>query len=143
MGVMATDWIAENGRAMAYPEEVPAEATEFAFVVDGRNVRVREIGGRRIASSVLAGTDKVRTVVYLAGLAVGRMMKDEATLAWDEEEHALVLWQELSDGRGKMTADGGMVGKLEEFLDVLDWWMARVEGAEPAMMAPSEFIIRP
>lgn len=137
MSAKTTDWIAEIGKAIAYPEEVPAGATEFTFVIDGRGVRVCESGKRRIASCVLAGAGKAQAVAYLAGLAAGRMMKDDATLAWDADEHALVLWQDV--GMDNRT----IVGRLEDFLNALDWWMGRTEGGETAMMMPSEFIIRP
>ena len=111
---------------------------------------VAEEADRRIRLSYVLADDEA-LLPTLAAYAAGRMLKEDATLAYGEVAVAAdrssgrqaFIWQDApadSDAHG-------MVRLFETFMDSCDWWRARVDalrGAEPVSApASEEMMIRP
>ena len=122
---------------IAYPEPVPEGATRFQLRVDGGDVTVRLVGRRLVLSRVIDREDN--DLSQLAIFAAGRILKEEAVLAWDERASVCILWQDVSDN-----ADGAeLTHFFEAFMDSCDWWLARaVELNAPPVHFP-DIGIRP
>ena len=81
-------------KAIEYPEET--SGSEITLLVDGGDVRVREEGGRIVLERVLCRPeDDSGALARFAGFAAGRLLKEEATLAWDPNREAAILWQDV------------------------------------------------
>lgn len=131
------DCVTRLARAIGYPEELPSEGS-VVLKVDGADFLAREDGGRLVLSCVLAESPDAETVERLAGYAVGRMLKEEATLAWDPAGSALILWQAVS-----ATASEALLRRFfEVFATSADWWFARARDGEMISAIP-EMVIRP
>lgn len=128
-----------------YPEAVPSGALSFPFAVDDGEVTARETGGRLVLSRVLwraaEATDALsaRLPVDLAGFAAGRILREEAVLAWDPKEEAVILWQDVSAS----LPDDKLRRFFEVFLTSCDWWMDRVRGASEEEPHFPEMMIMP
>ena len=117
---------------------------DYTFAVDDFEVRAQETGGRlRLTASVFTpardGEDEGR-LAELAGYVPGRILKEEAVLAWDPDAESAILWQEYP-----ATAEADDLRRFfEVFTASFEWWRDRAsavqEEAEPLM---PEFVIRP
>jgi len=132
-------------KIIEYPETVPAGATSFSFAVDDGEVTARETGGRLLLSRVLwrasEATDALsaRLPVDLAGFAAGRILREEAVLAWDPKEESVILWQDASAA----LPDEKLRRFFEVFLTSCDWWFDRVRGASEEEPHFPEMMIMP
>lgn len=142
---MVEGLIARLAKAIGYPQEVPAEAESFDFLVDGEviNVSCSAAGVRALPSATEGALLVFQTVLTedeevagrLTMYAAGRLMKETAVLAWDPEKRAAILWE-----RVKRSGEGEERRAFESFCESADWWRERVkeEGREvrgaPAMM---------
>ena len=126
-------------RAIGYPaEELPAGGGAVSLKVDGREIRVREAAGRLVLSCVVVSEPDDETVVRFAGYAAGRMLKEEAVLAWEPSQSALILWQDVP-----AASDDGVLRRFfEVFATSADWWFARALNDEAVSRIP-EMMIRP
>ena len=124
------------GELIGYPERVPEGALSFGFVVDGETVEARQSGG---ALLLVWRFPEKAPVQRLAELAPGRILREEAVLAWDAPSRRAILWQISAKGAD----DRSLVATFQEFLDSRDWWMRAVE----ELMAPkptlADLVIRP
>ena len=95
------------------------------------------VGRRLVLSRVIDREDN--DLSQLAIFAAGRILKEEAVLAWDERASVCILWQDVSDN-----ADGAeLTHFFEAFMDSCDWWLARaVELNAPPVHFP-DIVIRP
>ena len=104
--------------------------------VDGVEVSAAVAGDRLVLSQRL--TDEADKLPALAGYAAGRMLREEAVLAYGDG--AAFLWQDAPAGAGERT----LVRLFESFMDSCDWWRARVDASraegEPKF---SDMTIRP
>lgn len=124
--------------AIAYPEEIPADVRAFTFLVDGRDVEAVEDENRLRLTWHLPPMREEGDLARLAGYATGRMLKEEAVLAWDPSADAAILWQDVP-----VTADGALLRRFfEVFLMSCDWWAARVADAATVAQVP-EMVILP
>ena len=131
-------------QAIGYPDEVTSGCKDYTFAVDDFEVRAQETGGRlRLTASVFTpardGEDEGR-LAELAGYVPGRILKEEAVLAWDPDAESAILWQEYP-----ATAEADDLRRFfEVFTASFEWWRDRAsavqEEAEPLM---PEFVIRP
>ena len=133
---MAKTAIERMAEAIGYPDRM-SEGTLLATLrVDGAEVTAAVTGERLVLSQRL--TDDADKLPLLAGYAAGRMLREEAVLAYGDG--AAFLWQDVSARAG----DQALVRLFESFMDSFDWWRARVE--TPRMEEKSEFpemMIRP
>ena len=125
-------------RAIDYPEAVPSGAMESSFLVDGGALTAREDGGRLVLRRTLAQDPDEETLARLAGYAAGRILREEATLAWDPDGQALILWQEVPAN----VSDDLLRRVFEVFAASCDWWLARLTDA-PAVARVPEMMILP
>jgi len=121
---------------IGYPEKIPDTDGPFTLRVDGKEVLVEESAGRIVLSHVLTDADSM--IPTLAAYAAGRMLREEATLAFGR--HSTFLWQDAP-----VDADDRILLKLfETFADSCDWWRARVdERGKTDAVEISEAVIRP
>ncbi len=135
---MATS-IARLARAIAYPDGVGDAAVSHVFRVDGAEMVAEEREGRLILRRNLAPDGGgPADLVALAGYAAGRLLKEEAVLAWDPEAEMPFLWQEISAD----APDDRLCRFFEVFATSVDWWAARLNDAVGISQIP-EMMIRP
>ena len=97
-------------------------------------------GLNQTADELLASIDRnEKDLPQLAAYAAGRILKEEAVLAWDERLSACIIWQELED-----KADSAQLTHFfEEFTHSCDWWVVRAgELNAPPVVFP-DIVIRP
>ena len=122
--------------AIEYPERVPNAGGPFTLRVDGKEVFVEESAGRIVLSHVLTEDDSM--IPALAAYAAGRMLREDATLAYGRD--SVFLWQDAPADAG----DRILVRLFETFADSCDWWRARVdERGNADTVEISEAVIRP
>ncbi len=133
---MAKTAIERLAEAIGYPDRVPEGSLFATLRVDGAEVSVAVTGDRLVLSQRL--TDANDKLPALAGYAAGRMLREEAVLAYGDG--AAFLWQDASAG----ASEQALVRLFESFMDSCDWWRARVESpkAEGGAEFP-EMMIRP
>ena len=123
--------------AIAYPDSVPDGATAVTLRVDGSDVLLRILGKRLVISRVIDRDEN--DLPQLTAYAVGRILKEEAVLAWDERLSACVLWQELSED-----ANSEQLTKFfEDFMHSCDWWVDRAEELNAPPTVFPDIVIRP
>ena len=122
--------------AIGYPERIPNTDAPFTLRVDGRGVLVEVSAGRIVLSIVL--TEDESMIPALAAYAAGRMLREEATLAFGNGN--VFLWQDAPADAD----DRALVRLFESFTDSCDWWLARVEErGKGEAVEISESVIRP
>lgn len=124
-------------KAIAYPDPVPEGAAAFQLRVDGGRVAARLMGSRLVLSRGITRAED--DLPKLAGYAAGRLLKEEAVLAWDETAAECILWQECP-----ANASGAqLVRFFENFMTSCDWWLARVADMQAPPVLSPELVIMP
>ena len=122
--------------AIGYPERIPNTDAPFTLRVDGREVLVEMSAGRIVLSVAL--TEDESMIPALAAYAAGRILREEATLAFGNGN--VFLWQDAPADAD----DRALVRLFESFSDSCDWWLARVEErGKGEAVEISESVIRP
>lgn len=122
--------------AIEYPERMPNADGPFTLRVDGKEMLVEESAGRIVLSHVLTEDDSLFPT--LAAYAAGRMLREDATLAYGRQ--SAFLWQDASADADNRT----LVRLFETFADSCDWWRARLdERGKVGSVEISEAVIRP
>lgn len=140
--------------AIGYPERMSSDSAPFALRVDGVEVFAEEMNGRLVLSYVLSDDEGI--LPTLAVYASGRMLREDATLAYGDVPGASSRQAARSSGRQAFIwqdapADSdshGMLRLFETFMDSCDWWRDRVDalrggGESTSAPAPEEMMIRP
>ena len=123
-------------QAVGYPsDEISSDAGATVLTVDGRRIRVVDVRGRLVLSFSL-GNPPDETLQQLATYATGRMLREEATLAWDSSAQELLLWQAVP----AQATDELLVRVFEVFCASCDWWSERIAGL---VETTAESVIRP
>ena len=123
--------------AIGYPQEVPADSGDFAFKVDGGEIRALDLEKRLVLLREISRDED--ELLRLASYSVGRVLREDVILYWDERIGAAVLSQEIP---ASATAHELKVF-FEKFADSCDWWLAST-AAEPVDSASfPEMVIRP
>ncbi len=126
-------------QVLGYPGGVPAGARTFTLVVDGGEIEAEERDGRLVLTKALrtAEAGECPDLAALAGYAAGRMLKEEAVLAWDAVREAPILWQDVAAG-----ADAAQFRRFfEVFTASCDWWEARVRDVRDHQRVPEMMIV--
>ncbi len=126
-------------RAIGYPDRAPEAALSFTLLVDGVEIAASEEGGMLRLSCRL--TDDAAHLPRLAEYAAGRMLREDAALAYDPKSESAFLWLEVDGGSG----DAALRRAFEDFADSCEWWRDRLDphgGADDAPAFP-EMMIRP
>lgn len=124
-------------QAIGYPDRIDDGANPAILRVDGHEVSVREDALRLILSAKLDFPEE--RLAQAAGYAAGRMLREEATLAWDPELKSAVLYQAV-DSQASLAR---LKEAFERFADSCDWWRDRAEEAGATGTAFPEAVIRP
>ncbi len=123
--------------ALNYPEGVPAGAADFQFFVDGLEIHASQQSGGILLRFMLDCSEEL--LPDFAQYAAGRLLREDAVLAWDNSSSRLFLWQVLPD-----TADAGMLRQgFEKFADSCEWWLARCAEKEVPRSVLPDVLIRP
>ena len=125
-----------NNELLKYCWKHKLTAEENRVTTDGKEVFVEQSAGRIVLSAVL--TEDESMLPTLAAYAAGRMLREEATLAFGKGN--IFLWQDAPADAD----DRALLRLFESFADSCDWWRARVEerGKGDAVEL-SEAVIRP
>ena len=124
------------GEVIGYPERVPEGAVSYVFRVDDDPVRVRLSGARIILEWRFPEGVPVER---LAGFATGRILREEATLAWEPSVERALLWQPIPQD-----ADGGELERsVGAFLNSRDWWKERVREFSAPKPKMADLVFRP
>ena len=122
--------------AVGYPERVPEGAMSFTFKVDDEPVRTRVLDGRLVMEWRFPAEAPAER---LATHATGRILREEATVAWDPAAERAVLWQSAAKG-----ADAaGLKKSFSDFLNSRDWWQDRVKELSAPKASLTDMIITP
>ena len=131
--------VARLMRAIGYPERASRGAVSSILRVDGVEVSAEEAGGRLVLSCEL--TDDESLLPKLAEYSAGRMLKEDASLAYGNRR--AILWQDAP-------ADAGvheLKRLFETFMDSCDWGRDRVDalrgGEQVSAPQSEEMMIRP
>ena len=115
----------------------------FTMRVDGMEILAEEVGEKIVLSYVL--TDDESLLPMLAAYAAGRMLREDAVLAYGEigGGRSAFLWQDApSDADAR-----AMLRLFETFMDSCDWWRDRVSALRVGNMEVPEadraMVIRP
>lgn len=130
--------------AIGYPESIREDLQEVELAVDEGTVKVVNSAGRLRLERVLLKCEPgnelhEQVIVDLAGFAAGRILREDATIAWEPDSSTVVLWQDVP---ASLPPE-----KLKRFFEVFmtscDWWIDRVaERMEPKPIFP-EMVIMP
>ena len=119
--------------AIGYPERISEVSVPFALRVDGMEVFAEEIAGRLVLSYAL--TDAENLLAPLAAYAAGRMLKEDAVLAYGgvgvaasrqdakTSSRQAFIWQDVPAD----SDEHRMLRFFETFMDSCEWWRARVD----------------
>jgi hypothetical protein len=130
---------ARLARAIGYPDAVAADAARAALLVDGAEVVATEEGGRAILQAAVASGPSDETLLALAGFAAGRILREEAVLAYEPKADAALLWQAAPQGADALA----LRAFFRAFTASWDWWRARVSELESPKPSFPEVMIRP
>ena len=123
--------------AIGYPQEVPADSVDFAFKVDGGEIRALDLEKRLVLLREISREED--ELLRLASYSVGRTLREDAILYWDERIGAAVLSQEIP---ASATAHE-LKAFFETFADSCDWWLARTAAEPVDSTSFPEMVIRP
>ena len=123
--------------AIGYPEDVADNSSVYAFRVDGWEIIAEKLAGRLILKCHLdIGYDDLPK---FASYVAGRLLREEAVLAWDDKAQNAVLWREIPENANS----AAMKEAFEEFADSCEWWMQRLSDIRAPENVFPDILIRP
>lgn len=123
--------------AIGYPESLTSEEGGCMLRVDGHAIRAVAVPGRVMLRYALACPEE--RLREFAEYAAGRVLREDAVLAWDSRASELFLWIDIPED-----ADAETVRRaFEGFADACDWWSARAAETEVPTTAFPDILIRP
>jgi hypothetical protein len=129
--------ISKLASAIGYPDKVADSLVVYAFRVDGWEIIAENIGNRIVLKHYLDVTSD--DLPLFASYAAGRLLREEAVLAWDDNAQKAVLWREIPPN-----ADHPMMKEaFEDFADSCDWWSQRVAEIDAPKSVFPDIMIRP
>jgi len=130
---------ARLARAIGYPDAVAADAARAALLVDGAEVVASDEGGRALLQATVAAAPSDETLASLAGFAAGRILREEAVLAYEPKADAALLWQAAPPDADALA----LRAFFRTFTASWDWWRARAAELENPQPSFPEVMIRP
>lgn len=124
------------GELIGYPERVPEGAVSFVFRVDDDPVEVRQKEGALAFKWTFPGNAPIERI---AEFAAGRILRDQAVVAWDAFRERAILWQRTRKGDGERA----QVEAFRVFLGACDWWKRCVAELVRPKATLAEIVIRP
>lgn len=123
--------------AIGYPQGISADSVDFVFKVDGGEVRAIDLEKRLVLLREISRDEEV--LPRLASYAIGRILRENAVLYWDERTGAAVLSQEIP----LPATTHELKVFFEAFADSCDWWLARTAAEPVDSTSFPEMVIRP
>ena len=130
---------ARLARAIGYPDAVAADASRVALLVDGAEVVATDEGGRALLQATVAAAPSDETLASLAGFAAGRVLREEAVLAYEPKADVALLWQAAPSDADALA----LREFFRSFTASWDWWRARAAELESPQPSFPEVMIRP
>jgi hypothetical protein len=129
--------ISKLASAIGYPERVADGSPVYAFRVDGWELIAETMGNRLVLKRYL--DVDYGDLPLFASYVAGRLLREEAVLAWDDNAQKAVLWREIPPN-----ADHPMMkDAFEDFADSCDWWVQRVMEIDAPKSVFPDIMIRP
>ena len=129
--------ISKLASAIGYPERVADGSPVYAFRVDGWELIAETMGNRLILKRYL--DVDYGDLPLFASYVAGRLLREEAVLAWDDKSQKALLWREIPPNANPSE----MKNAFEEFADSCEWWMQRVLDIHAPKSLFSDVLIRP
>ena len=130
---------ARLARAIGYPDAVAADAARAALLVDGAEIVASDEGGRAFLQAPVAAEPSDEALASLAGFAAGRILREEAVLAYEPAADAAILWQAAPAGADALA----LRAFFRAFTSSWDWWRARAADLDSPQPSFPEVMIRP
>lgn len=124
------------GLALNYPADFSEVGGEFVFIVDGLKIIASESSKGVVLKFWLEASPE--HIVSFAEFAFGCILRDEATLSWDNSGSSLFLWVCLSSPDETSLRHG-----FESFADSCEWWRSRAMEREVPVSVVPDIMIRP
>jgi hypothetical protein len=129
--------ISKLASAIGYPDKVADGLVVYTFRVDGWEIIAEKIAFRIVLKRYLDVS--YDDLPMFASYAAGRLLREEAVLAWDDKMQKAVLWREIPP----QTDSSEMRAAFEEFADSCEWWMQRVMEIDAPKSVFPDIMIRP
>lgn len=114
-------------KTIGYPiEEIERTEGPVSLLVDEMTIRVDIAKVGMVMRYVLGRTDEVNAALIL-GYAAGRILKEDAVVAYDPENDEIFLWSKIAAN----ASEAKMTKVFEEFMTSCEWWRTAL-GAESA-----------
>lgn len=123
--------------AVGYPEKVADDVGVFTFSVDGEEIVAQSLSSRLILKRYL--DVPFDNLSVFASYAAGRMLREDAVLAWDDRAERAFLWREIPE----KAAAAEMKAAFEDFADSCDWWVQRAAEIDAPKSVFPDIMIRP
>lgn len=139
-----TESIKALTQAIGYPDEVPVDCRDYTLSVDDFEVRAQVRNNRLLLSASVYTPPRDGSedgfLAEVTTFVIGRILKEEAVLAWDPDSDSLMIWQEFPVDVGP----NDLRRFFEVFTASFEWWRDRVrEVRDGARQKMPEFVIRP
>jgi hypothetical protein len=129
--------ISKLASAIGYPERVADGSPVYAFRVDGWELIAETMGNRLVLKRYL--DVDYGDLPLFASYVAGRLLREEAVLAWDDKSQKALLWREIPPNANPSE----MKNAFEEFADSCEWWMQRVLDIHAPKSLFPDVLIRP
>ena len=129
--------ISKLASAIGYPERVADGSPVYAFRVDGWELIAETMGNRLVLKRYL--DVDYGDLPLFASYVAGRLLREEAVLAWDDKSQKALLWREIPPNANSSE----MKNAFEEFADSCEWWMQRVLDIHAPKSLFPDVLIRP
>jgi hypothetical protein len=129
--------ISKLASAIGYPERVADGSPVYAFRVEGWELIAETMGNRLVLKRYL--DVDYGDLPLFASYVAGRLLREEAVLAWDDKSQKALLWREIPPNANPSE----MKNAFEEFADSCEWWMQRVLDIHAPKSLFPDVLIRP
>lgn len=126
--------------AIGYPkDEILPGAGAITLKVDSYQLTAYESAGRLVLVYEIKKEPEEGDLRKYSQFAAGRILREDATVAYDPNKDAIILWQAVDAQSGSAI----LRSFFEDFTHAVDWWRERAQEAE--MKAPEfpDMVFRP
>ncbi len=126
--------------AIGYPkDEVHSGVGSVILKVDAFEIAAYESAGRLVLTYEIKKAPEEGELAKYAQFAAGRILREDATLAYDPTKDAIILWQAVEAQAGSAI----LRSFFEDFTHAVDWWRERAQEAETKAPEFPDMVFRP
>lgn len=126
--------------SIGYPkDEILPGAGSVTLKVDAFQLGAYESAGRLVLTYELKKEPEEGDLRKYAQFAAGRILREDATLAYDPNKDAIILWQAVDAQSGSAI----LRSFFEDFTHAVDWWRERAQEAETKAPEFPDMVFRP